>query len=139
MAWRFLVRHFVSMACVAGLSIFLVMSFPLNSVAQGATQDNREPLPEAPSGTWNAVDESSRGTAWRGAGLLKRFADDQKAIWSSPLRMRRNDALWALPALAGAATVVASDSWFSRQGPAGRNTRTPRPSQCDAHTPAGPP
>src|SRR5260370_3348192 len=93
MGRRFIVRHFVPMACVAGFSIFLVMSFPLNSVAQGSTRDNREALPDAPSGTWNTVDESFRGSAVRGTGLVNRFAYDHKAIMSCPLYLRSVDTL----------------------------------------------
>ena len=51
--------------------------------------------------------------------MLKRFADDQNAIWTSPLHRTRGDAAWALPALAGTAAFVAGDSWFSKQVPGG--------------------
>jgi membrane-associated phospholipid phosphatase len=52
------------------------------------------------------------------AGIM-RFARDQQAIWSTPLHLERSDAKWALPSLAGLGALVASDSWLSRQAPAG--------------------
>jgi membrane-associated phospholipid phosphatase len=56
--------------------------------------------------------------------LLERFAGDQRAIWSSPLHLRSIDARWALPALAGAGAFLASDSWLSKQIPAGEIARS---------------
>jgi membrane-associated phospholipid phosphatase len=92
----------------------------------------------AGTGTWNAPDESASGTASRGAStLLKRFAGDQSAIWTSPLRLRRGDAIWALPAFAGAGAFLASDSWFSRQIPAGEITRSRSISNYGAFSLAG--
>src|SRR5437016_12772954 len=101
MVWRVMVEQWARIAGVVWTLILFVIIFPLNSVAQAAAQDAREALPEAPTGTWNAPDESARGTAPYRAGLLKRFAGDQQAIWTSPLRLRRGDTAWALPALAG--------------------------------------
>jgi membrane-associated phospholipid phosphatase len=103
--------------------ILLSLSLPVNSIAQTAATA-REALPSAPVGTWNVPDDGAGATPVRGVDLLKRFVDDQKAIWSSPLRLERGDAIWALPALAGAAAFGASDSWFARQVPASQIARS---------------
>src|SRR5205807_1982635 len=87
----------VQIATVMGVLILSVMNLSLKSTAQ-TTPNARESLPETFTGT---PEESSRGTAERGAVLFKRFTGDQKAIWTSPLFLRRSDAEWALPALAG--------------------------------------
>jgi len=68
---------------------------------------------------------------------LKRLADDQKAIWSSPLHLRPSDAEWALPALGGAGVFLASDAWLSRQVPAGEIARSRRLSNEGAYSLAG--
>ena len=60
----------------------------------------------------------------RGISLLSRFAGDQIAIWSSPLHLHRADAIWGLPSLAVAGAFVASDSWLSKQVPAGEIARS---------------
>ena len=80
--------------------------------------------PAASMGTWNAPEQTSTGTASRGVSLIRRFAGDQSAIWSSPFDLRRKDAIWALPALAGMGGLLASDSWFSKQVPAGEVSRS---------------
>ncbi|MGD0568050.1 MAG: capsule assembly Wzi family protein [Candidatus Sulfotelmatobacter sp.] len=88
------------------------------------------PLPNSFSapefaGTWNVENnvenvenvENDRAPSIpsRGASLLNRFAGDQRALWTSPLRLRPSDAIWGLPALAGMGTLLASDSWLSKQ------------------------
>jgi membrane-associated phospholipid phosphatase len=77
------------------------------------------------------------GTAVPGMDLLRRFAGDQKEIWSSPSHLRTTDAIWALPALAGVGAFVASDSWFSKQVPAGEIARSRSLSNYGAFSLAG--
>jgi membrane-associated phospholipid phosphatase len=52
-----------------------------------------------------------------GKKFVKNFLLDQKDIWTSPFRMKRNDAKWWL--LFGTATgvLIATDHWTSRQLP----------------------
>jgi membrane-associated phospholipid phosphatase len=99
----------------------------VNSVAQtdapsAVMSDTSSPA--GAIGTWNVPEERAPGMPARGVGLLRRFAADQSAIWSSPLRLRKNDAIWALPALADAGALFASDSWLSKQVPAGEIARS---------------
>jgi membrane-associated phospholipid phosphatase len=108
---NFMAGRWAQIESVVLFLIFLGMNFPLSSVAQ-------EAMAEAHTGTWNESDRRASGIAEPG-GLLKRFAGDQKAIWTSPLHLRPNDAVWALPALAGTGAFLASDAWFSKQVPAG--------------------
>jgi membrane-associated phospholipid phosphatase len=56
--------------------------------------------------------------------LLARFAADQRAIWSSPLHLRREDSVWAFPALAATGAFLASDTWFSKQLPSAEIARS---------------
>jgi membrane-associated phospholipid phosphatase len=108
------------------LTLF-VPNLAVNSVAQvdapsAVMSDLSQPAPEM--GTWNVPEESASGTAARGVDLIERFAGDQKAIWASPWHLRRSDAIWMLPALAGAGAFFASDSWISKQVPAGEIARS---------------
>ena len=96
------------------------MNLPVSSAAQTAASSDNAPA-----------------TASRGDSLLKRFAGDQSAIWTSPLRLKRSDAVWALPALAGTAALVASDSWFSKQVPSGEIARSRSLSDYGAFSLAG--
>jgi membrane-associated phospholipid phosphatase len=115
-------------ARVSWFFFFCLMSMPLQSSAQAAAPES-DSLPDAASivsrsskasaGPWNTPYENSGGTAAHGVSLLQRFAGDQKEIWTSPLRLRRGDAAWLLPALAGTGALVASDSWLSKQVPEG--------------------
>ena len=83
------------------------MNLPVSSAAQTAASNDNAPA-----------------TASRGESLPERFAVDQSAIWTSPSHLRPSDAVWALPALAGTAALVASDSWFSKQVPSGEIARS---------------
>jgi membrane-associated phospholipid phosphatase len=97
-----------------------VMSLPVSCVAQTAAPDQTVPENATP-----------------GVSLLERFGGDQKAIWTSPLHLKRRDAIWALPALAGAAALVASDAWFSKQVPTGAIMRSRSLSNYGAFSLAG--
>lgn len=91
-----------SVASISWFLIFFAMNLPVHSVAQGT----------APA-------ESTPGAGSRSASLLERLASDQSAIWTSPFHRTRGDTIWALPALAGTAALVAGDTWLSKQVPSG--------------------
>jgi membrane-associated phospholipid phosphatase len=95
--------------------------------------------PSAPTvkGTWNVPQESAPGMPARGVDLFRRFAGDQSAIWSSPFRLRPNDAIWVLPALVGTGALFASDSWLSKQVPNGEIARSRSFSNYGAFSLAG--
>jgi len=106
------------------IGMTLGLRAPAQTVAEAAETRSappEAPLPAAPERSSEA-DIPSRTD--RGVELVKRFAGDQKAIWSAPFGLRRADTAWALPALAGAGALVASDSWLARQVPAGEIARS---------------
>ncbi len=110
---------------ITGVSWFLIlllMNLPVSSGAQTV-----------------APPENAAGAAARGVSLPlpERFAADQRAIWTSPFHLQRSDMVWALPALAGTAALVASDSWFSRQVPSGEIARSRSLSNYGAYSLAG--
>ena len=140
------------------------MSVPVGCVAQTASPETQEGPPDAPSavsqpsnrrvpsfsaamagvelsgagkGAWSMPDENTTGTAIPGISLLERFAADQRALWTSPLRLKRIDATWALPALGATGAFVASDSWLSKQIPSGEITRSRSFSNYGAFSLAG--
>src|SRR5580700_1688469 len=82
------------------------------------------PPPPAIAGTWNVQNDRVPSIASNSSALLNRFAADQSAVWTSPFRLRPRDVVWGLPALAGMATLLASDSWISKQVPAGEVMRS---------------
>lgn len=167
MEWRFVQVAGVSLMLIVLALIVLALILPAKSLAQLSIPDGRENPPQASPvgtrasaqidatvlgspeatsgaerpaagmGTWNAPNRSASGTPSGGAALLERFAGDQSAIWTSPLRLRRDDAIWALPALAGTGAFLASDSWFSKQVPAGEITRSRSLSNYGAYSLVG--
>ncbi len=144
----------------------LTMGLAVDSEAQTGAPDRHGPFSEAPSavsqgarpgvayvlrsapalhaelpapgmGTWNAPGRSAPGTAERGVAWFERFAGDQRAIWTSPSRLRPDDAKWALPALMGVGALLASDSWMSKQVPASEIMRSRSVSNYGAFALAG--
>ena len=49
--------------------------------------------------------------------FVKHLAQDQQTFWTFPSRIRIRDLHWVLPSAAFTASVIASDSWISRQVP----------------------
>ena len=149
-------RHITDLFWV---TIFLVMNLSINSVAQGTAPKARQALPEAPlpavgtsekcpdtscaglrsagTGGWNVWRNSAPIGPSQNLSLLKRFAEDQSTVWTSPFRMHRDDAVWALPALAGAWAFLASDAWFARQVPVSEIARSRSLSNYGAYSMAG--
>lgn len=131
MVWRVgqMANTFYSIPIILILLILVMTSFSTRAMAQ-TSADRSETLPEAPLVAeasvhhvsqwkgWNVADDGASIDASGNPWLIKRFAGDQKAIWSSPLRLRKDDATWALPTLAGMGAFLASDAWFARQVPA---------------------
>lgn len=115
-------RPCAQIAAVSWFLILLVMNLPVSSAAQTA-----------------APNENTPATAFRRApvSLPERFADDQRAIWTSPLHPKRGDAVWVLPALAGTAALMAGDAWFSKQVPSGEIARSRSLSNYGAFSLAG--
>jgi membrane-associated phospholipid phosphatase len=119
----------MQIARVVSVAFFFAMNFPGSPMAQVSARDAGAALPEVSTGTWNV--------AARGADLMKRFARDQQAIWTSPLHLRHSDTVWALPALAGTGVLLASDSWVSKQVPVGGIMRSRSWSNYGAYSLAG--
>ena len=86
--------------------------------------------------TWSPLDTGG-GAATGGGNLFKRFAGDQGAIWTSPLRLHRSDGLGALPALAAMGAFLASDTWFSKQVPTSQVARSRTLSNYGVYSLAG--
>jgi hypothetical protein len=56
--------------------------------------------------------------------FLAHLAEDQKQFWTSPARLRKKDLRWIVPFGGMTATLIAGDSWLSKQVP-------DKPSQLD--------
>jgi membrane-associated phospholipid phosphatase len=84
----------------------------------------KEPRP--PSDRSTAVEPTVPMTA-SGHGperlLFRNLADDQKTIWTSPLRLRLRDVEWLAPLLGGTAVALVSDTDIERHVPTGANFR----------------
>lgn len=159
-------RNYLRSTGILQLLILAVTSLSVNCFAQAGLQGSQPVLPQAAStverdqsgsvktrpfsgtmseteppmleaGTRSVMSESTPTAALPGVGLFKRFASDQRAIWTAPWRVRRSDVVWALPALAGMGAFIASDSWFSKQVPAGAVTRSRGLSNYGAYSLAG--
>ena len=96
-----------------------------HQIAEPGTEDSPAASGQTdPNGKWNIADAPVPRIASGGGSLLTRFALDQKAIWTSPFHLRRADAFWMLPAMAGTGLLLASDSWLSKQVPTGEIARS---------------
>ena len=49
--------------------------------------------------------------------FLKHLGEDQKAFWTAPLDLNRNDWKWFAPLAGFTSAMIASDSWISKQLP----------------------
>jgi Capsule assembly protein Wzi/PAP2 superfamily len=49
--------------------------------------------------------------------FVRHMAEDQKNFWTLPLRARKRDLKWIIPAAGGLAGLIAADSWISKQIP----------------------
>ena len=78
-----------------------------NSGQENARQDAK------PEDDARNDDASVKKISWR-VKLLKDFATDQKAIWTSPARVRLVDADWLIPLGAVTGIMLATDTEFSR-------------------------
>jgi hypothetical protein len=52
-----------------------------------------------------------------GLSFLRHLASDQKQFWTSPKRLQTKDLKWVVPLAGITASLIASDSWFSKQVP----------------------
>jgi membrane-associated phospholipid phosphatase len=66
---------------------------------------------DAPSGM-NAIAKTSQGVTQR--GLVERFVDDQRTIWTSPARLRFSDTEWLVPLSGITAGLFVTDREFSK-------------------------
>lgn len=69
--------------------------------------------------------------------VARQFLNDEKAIWTSPLRIRRNQVKWLVPLAAGAAALVATDWDFSQK--IGENSSISRASHVVSNLGGGAP
>jgi hypothetical protein len=76
-----------------------------------APPERKSPPPADASPEVNAVSKTSEGTRW---GLIGRFADDQKQVWTSPSKIRFSDTQWLVPLSGLTAGLVVTDSDFNR-------------------------
>ncbi|HYR91855.1 MAG TPA: phosphatase PAP2 family protein [Terriglobia bacterium] len=58
-------------------------------------------------------------------GFAKEFAQDQRGLWTSPLRVDRQDMKWLLPLSMGAATLLRADRSVSSEVQETNSLRTP--------------
>ncbi len=91
-------------------------------VSAGETATKKEPASDAPSSasvspSGAPADPESRtadGNTKLGLQLLKNLAEDQKAIWTSPARLRPVDAEWLVPMGAAFGGLLATDTEYSK-------------------------
>jgi membrane-associated phospholipid phosphatase len=60
-----------------------------------------------------AIAIEGKQTGRRPMGLVERFADDQRSVWSSPAKLRFSDTQWLVPAGGFAAGLFVTDRDFS--------------------------
>jgi hypothetical protein len=86
---------------------------PTSATSTTAASDSTPPVA--------ASSESSRPVQSLERDLARNFVVDQKNFWTSPLRLRVEDASWLLPLAAGATVVVLSDGSIEKKLPTSTN------------------
>lgn len=99
------------MRCIVR-SLCMIVVFALPAAAQSLSQPSPTPTPTPRSQNWH---KSSLGGSY-----IKDIIHDQKVIWTSPFRLDREDAKWAIPAFVGAGALITTDrytsDWVDRTG-----------------------
>src|SRR5947209_15456176 len=103
-------------------SLFLIAAIALPSAAQSSLQPSPTPTPTpapAPTSTPTPAPQDWHKTSL-GGNYIKDIVHDQKVIWTSPFRLNREDARWAIPAFVGVGALIATDrytsDWVDRTG-----------------------
>ena len=115
MAWRRTLRKsqgitlFCLMASMVGSANCAAQETPVQeeSLSKGASAETQKAL-KKPTAT-AMQKQNGRGQM----GLVERFADDQRSVWTSPARLRFSDTEWLIPAGGFAAALFVTDRDFS--------------------------
>ena len=128
------------MGCVTSLRVVLVLTAVMNAAAWG--QDGKpasasspaspasEPAAPAPgAGNDNNHDKTNQKNSrdWLPPGedpenrlitpFLKHLVKDQEFFWTTPGHLQKSDWQWLAPSAVIVGSLVASDSWISKQVP----------------------
>ena len=99
-------------------SFILVVAIALPTAAQSSPQPSPTLTP-TPTPTPTTTRQDWHKTSL-GASYIKDIVHDQKVIWTSPFRLDREDAKWAIPAFMGVGALIATDrytsDWVDRTG-----------------------
>ena len=115
MAWQCTLRKLLGMTLLPLLASMLanvhcaaqVVPVPEESSSKDASAEAQKALRKPVATT--EQEQSGRGQM----GLVERFADDQRSVWTSPAKLRFSDAQWLVPAGGLAAALFATDREFS--------------------------
>jgi hypothetical protein len=84
------------------------------SADEPTVKESAQSKTDRPVSQVDSPDPRPTGENRLGRQLLKNIADDQKAIWTSPTRLRWVDADWLLPLGAVAGGMLATDAEYSK-------------------------
>src|SRR6266705_3210214 len=82
---------------------------PAPSATASAKHNDSSGTNSAPDA--NAIGKTSDGTQ---TGLVRRFVDDQRQIWTSPAKLRFSDTEWLVPLSGITAGLFVTDRDFSK-------------------------
>jgi len=93
---------------------FLMVGFAIPAIAEDA-QDHPQATPDAKvQKKENSPEPEAHGTRLEWKDLPKNILRDQKAIWTSPLHIDRDNAKWWALFGAGTAALIATDKKFNQ-------------------------
>jgi len=99
-------------------SFVFIVAIALPAAAQSSPQPSPTLTP-TPTPTPTATRQDWHKTSL-GASYIKDIVHDQKVIWTSPFRLDREDAKWAIPAFVGVGALITTDrytsDWVDRTG-----------------------
>ena len=88
-------------------SLCLIVVFVIPAAAQSLSQPSPTltPTPTPTPQSWHKTS--------LGGNYIKDIIHDQKVIWTSPFRLDREDAKWAIPAFVGVGALITTDRYTS--------------------------
>src|SRR5208283_3797213 len=102
-------------ALLFGVSMARVSRAQEQEVGPSASEsESAKPKSSSPTDTTPEVNAPEKTSQETRTGLVSRFVDDQKEIWTSPARLRFSDTDWLVPLSGITAGLFVTDRDFSK-------------------------
>ncbi|HWR36311.1 MAG TPA: capsule assembly Wzi family protein [Clostridia bacterium] len=108
------------------MTVLLLLS-PVSILAQEEVAQTADPVHQKPQSDSSQATPTPKPKRVFVVSYLKRFGEDQQAIWTSPLRLKARDTKWLLPiGLATGGLIASDESTMRRFSPTENTSRRAR-------------